>query len=64
MPSGYRVGKVADDANDDVGFVLTVGTIDGDQAAIRVKVMLDKIAGGKFRPRVFRSSGVSILTIS
>ncbi len=52
---GIPGGEVADDADDDVGFVLTIGTIDGDQTAFRVKIMLDKIAGGKFRPRVFRS---------
>ena len=52
MPSGYLAGEVADDANDDVGLVLTIGTIDRDQTAFRVKIVLDKIAGGKFRPRV------------
>ena len=48
---GILGGKVADDANDDVGLVLTVGTIDGEQIALRVEVVLDKIAGGKFGPR-------------
>ena len=52
---GILGGKVADDANDDVGFVLAIGTIDGNQTAFGVKIVLDKIAGGKFRPRVFRS---------
>ena len=55
MPSGYLAGEVANDANDDVGFVLTIGTIDRNQTAVRVKIVLDKIAGGKFGPRVFRS---------
>ncbi len=52
---GILGGKVANHANHDVGFVLAVGTIDRDQTASRVKIMLDEIASGKFRPRVFGS---------
>ena len=50
---GILGGKVADNSNDDVGFVLPVGTINRCQMAVRMKIVLDKIAVGKFGPRVF-----------
>ena len=47
--------KVANDAHDDVGFVLAIGTIHRNQIALRLQIVLDKIARRKFGSRVFPS---------
>ena len=54
---GILGGKVANDAGDDVGFVLAVRTIDRNQPSLRAKIVLDKIPGRKFGSRNFASGG-------
>ena len=60
---GILVGEVANDADDDVGLVLAIRTIDRDQPALGIEIVLDELAGRKLRS-VSSGAGVSILTIS
>ncbi len=46
---GILGGEIANDAHDDVGLVLAVGTTDRNQPAVGVQIVLDEIAGRKFR---------------
>ena len=46
--------KLSDHANNDVGLVLTMGPVHGQQMALGIKIVLDKIARREFGSRVFQ----------
>ena len=50
---GVPGGKVADETSDNVGFVLSVRTVDRDQPIVRIEIMLAEFARREFGPCVF-----------
>ena len=52
---GILTGEVTDDAHDDVGFVLSIRTVNRNQTAVGIKIVFHKIAGRKLRCYPFRN---------